>query len=329
MAQPSTRTRPYAPTAERLVDDLAARLAERLGCREVTDLERLSGGASRETYRFRADAQPLILQRRRDGDARDVMIEAEVLRRVRAAGVPVAEVVDVSSDPHLLGAPFLVLTALEGETIARRILRDDAFADARVSLVRQIGGVLATMHDVDVSDVGGLGEIDQLVSYRQLLATLGEPHPAFELGLRWLESNRPPARESGLVHGDFRLGNLLIGSHGLVAVLDWELTHRGEPLEDIGWLCVKAWRFGGPGRVAGLGGIDELIEGYREVSGRRPDADEIHWWEVLGTVKWGIMCIVQAAAHLGGAVRSHELAAIGRRVCENEHDMFLALEGRW
>jgi len=131
------------------------------------------------------------------------------------------------------------------------------------------------------------------------------------------------------VHGDFRLGNLMIGADGLRAVLDWELAHLGDPMEDLGWLCVKAWRFGSPKPVAGVGDYRELIDAYAAESGLDVDPDVVHWWEVLGTLKWGIMCIMQAQSHLSGAARSHELAAIGRRVCENEHDLFLALEGRW
>jgi aminoglycoside phosphotransferase (APT) family kinase protein len=121
----------------------------------------------------------------------------------------------------------------------------------------------------------------------------------------------------------------MVGPDGLRAVLDWELAHIGDPLEDLGWLCVKAWRFGSQRPVAGVGDYADLFGAYERESGAPVDADAVRWWEVLGTLKWGIMCIVQAEAHLDGSTRSHELAAIGRRVCENEYDLFLALEGRW
>jgi aminoglycoside phosphotransferase (APT) family kinase protein len=112
-------------------------------------------------------------------------------------------------------------------------------------------------------------------------------------------------------------------------VIDWELAHLGDPMEDLGWLCVKAWRFGQRPPVAGLGEYADLFAAYTAASGAEVDADVVRWWEVLGTWKWAIMCVLQAGVHLSGAARSHELAAIGRRVCENEHDLFLALEGRW
>lgn len=308
---------------------LAESLAEVLGASTVTDVARLSGGASRETFRFIADGRPLILQRQRGGDVRDMGVEASVLRAVHEAGVPTAEVIASSTDPSAVGAAYMVLSAVEGETIARKILRDDEFAAAREVLPRQLGHALAQLHEVPVERVPGLAPQDQLRMYRTVLDASGQAHPAFELAFRWLHDHQPEPGPLAVVHGDFRLGNLMIGSDGLRAVLDWELAHLGDPMEDLGWLCVKAWRFGSPLPVAGVGRYRQLFDAYAEASGREVDPDVVLWWEVLGTLKWGIMCIGQAQAHLGGAVRSHELAAIGRRVCENEHDLFLALEGRW
>ncbi|MFZ9628631.1 MAG: phosphotransferase family protein [Ilumatobacteraceae bacterium] len=309
--------------------DLAEALRRRLGCAAVTDVVRLSGGASRETFRFVADGRPCVLQRQRAGDERDMAVEAAVLRAAHAAGVPVAAVIDADNRPTDLGTAFIVTEAIEGETIARRILRDDGFADARTRLVGELGRALALLHATDVDAVAGLAAVDQLVQFRQLFDSLSVPHPAFELAFRWLDQHRPAATGTTLVHGDFRLGNVIVGPDGLRAVLDWELAHVGDPMEDLGWLCVRAWRFGGRGEVAGLGSVDDLAAAYRAAGGRSVDPDAVHWWQVLGTLKWGIMCIVQAQVHLSGAARSHELAAIGRRVCENEHDLFLALEGRW
>ena len=217
------------------------------------------------------------------------------------------------------------MTEVPGETIARRILRDERFAAARVALPAQLGQALAALHALDPMSVPGLEASDQVARYREVLDTVGEPHPAFELGFRWLEAHQPPPGASAVVHGDFRLGNLIVDETGLAAVVDWELAHVGDPMEDVGWLCVKSWRFGSPLPVAGVGTYDELFASYAAASGRPVDAAVVRWWEVLGTLKWGIMCIMQASAHLTGTVRSHELAAIGRRVCENEHDLLLLL----
>ena len=304
-------------------------LAEVLAVGEITEVVRLSGGASRDTFRFVADARPLILQRQRSGDVRDMGIEAQVVRAVGLAGAPVAKLVASSSDPSALGSAFMVLTAVEGETIARKILRDEKFARARDVLPAQLGAALAQVHAVATEELTALPMLDQVTQYRDVLDQLAQPHPTFELVFRWLEANRPAQRTPVLVHGDFRLGNVIVGEEGLRAVLDWELAHLGDPMEDLGWLCVKAWRFGSPLPVAGVGTYDQLFASYEAAGGGAVDPDVVRWWEVLGTLKWGIMCIGQANTHLSGAARSHELAAIGRRVCENEYDLFLALEGRW
>src|SRR5262245_4527029 len=247
--------------------DLAQRLAGVLGARAVEDLRQLSGGASRETWSFAAvdgagDRRSLILQRQRPGSERDITVEASVVRAAGAAGVPVAGVVAASADPDVLGAPFMVVTAVDGETIARRILRDDQYAAARVALPSQLGRALATLHTVDPSTVGGLEAPDQVAQYREVLDTVAQPHPAFELGFRWLAAPRPPPGPAAVVHGDFRLGNLIVDGSGLAAVVDWELAHVGDPMEDLGWLCVKAWRFGSPQPVAGVGSYEELFAAY-------------------------------------------------------------------
>ncbi|HEY4332808.1 MAG TPA: phosphotransferase family protein [Ilumatobacteraceae bacterium] len=314
-------------------DDLRRALAEVLSATDITGLRHLSGGASRETWSFDADGRPLILQRQRRGDTRNMATEASILRAARAAGVPVAALiadsVEAPGESNPLGAGFIVLERVSGETIARKILRDEAFAHARERLTRDCAVALARLHAIPVADVPTLQSSDQLQQYREIFDSIGRPHPSFELVFHWLDAHRPQTARRGVVHGDFRLGNLMVDEDGLAAVLDWELAHIGDPMEDLGWLCSKAWRFGQPQPVAGVGSYDELFVAYAAESGVAVDPDTVHWWEVLGTLKWGIICIMQAEAHLSGASRSHELAAIGRRTCETEHDLFLALDGRW
>ena len=309
--------------------ELNTALRDVVGASAITELRRLSGGASRETWQFTADGRPLILQRQRSGDVRDMGVEVAAVRAARAGGVPVADVVAASTDASQLGAAYMVLSHVAGETIARKILRDPEFAPARAKLTHDCAVALARLHAIDPAAVPNLVATDQVQQYRLTLDATADAHPAFELAFRWLDDHRPPPQPSRVLHGDFRLGNLMIGHDGLAAVLDWELAHIGDPLEDLSWLCVKAWRFGSSKPVAGVGEYEELLDAYATESGMRLDPDALRWWEVLGTLKWGIMCIMQTEAHLTGIARSHELAAIGRRVCENEHDLFLALEGRW
>jgi len=221
-----------------------------------------------------------------------------------------------------------------GETIPRKILRDDAFAAARPRLAAQCGEIAARIHAIDTAALPSLPVQTaawQVEQYRQVLDTFDEPHPAFELGLRWLAERVPaPAAEPCLVHGDFRNGNFIVGPDGLRAVLDWELSHLGDPIEDLGWLCVKSWRFGVADRlVGGFGDLPDLCAAYASASGRVVDEAALRWWVALGTLKWGVICIGQAFTHLTGVVRSVELATLGRRVAETEWDLLDILDGGW
>lgn len=302
---------------------------------EVADLRRLSGGASRETWSFDARRpsgrrEPLILRRDPPGGPKAGMrLEAELLRAAEAAGVPVPRLLASDDDPDILGSPFIVMERVEGETIPRRILRDDTFEAARPLLAGQCGRILAAIHRIPVGDIPGLAELDPVEEWRARLDALGEPHPAFELGLRWLDEHRPAPRPVAVVHGDFRNGNLIVGPDGIRSVLDWELAHAGDPVEDLGWLCVRAWRFGVDRPVGGFGQYEQLLEAYEDASGQTVDRDALRWWEVMGTLKWGVICIMQAWTHTAGFVRSVELAAVGRRVCENEFDLLNLLPPPW
>lgn len=307
-------------------DDIAAALASILGA-DVTELQRLTGGASRETWSFRADGERRILQRERSGAIRSgaMPAEAALIQAADAAGVPVARVLASGTGDDELETGYLIAEFVDGETIARKILRDDEYAGARASFAADCGRALAAIHAIDPATVPTLERVDQVTQYRQVLDTFGDPIPAFELAFAWLDDNRPDGTGEAVVHGDFRLGNLMVGPDGLRAVVDWELAHLGDPMEDLGWLCVRAWRFRGPHPVGGIGTYDDLFAAYGEAAGVDVDPDVVRWWEVLGTLKWGVMCIMQARAHLDGHSRSVELAAIGRRVCENEHDLLLLL----
>ncbi len=310
--------------------NLATRLAAVLStcgaAAEIGDLVRLSGGASRQTWRFTARiqgvARTLVLRRDPPGAPRSgVHLEGALLTAAARHRVPVPEVVAASDDPALLGSPFVIMAYVEGETIPRRILRDEQLAGARAALTGQCARAVAAIHRIPPEEVPGLPEGDPLEAVGTLLWRGAQPHPAFELALRWLAEHRPAPSGRVVVHGDFRNGNLIVGPDGLRAVLDWELAHVGDPLEDLGWLCVKAWRFGAPKAVGGFGTVAELVAAYQAAAGRTIDGDALHWWEVLGTLRWGVICIVQALTHTTGAVPSVELAAVGRRVCEVEWDL--------
>ena len=291
---------------------------------DVEDLKRLSGGASRETWSFRAGGRELILRRDppgRPGVRGAMRREADAMRACAKAGLLVPEVLVDDPDGSTLGTAGLVMGCVPGETLARRILRDDEFAGARTKLVEQLGTFLAGLHAVDPADVPGLDEVDELERYWQSYEAVPDRSPTYEKAQEWLVANRPARTATTIVHGDLRMGNVIVDASGLAAVIDWELVHVGDPVEDLAWLCVKAWRFGMPLEVGGVGTVDQLIAAYEAAGGQAVDRDAFHWWLVQKTLQWGIGCMGQAWVHLSGVVRSHELAAIGRRVAEQEWDL--------
>jgi aminoglycoside phosphotransferase (APT) family kinase protein len=311
---------------------LARALRSSLGPVTIGGLTRLSGGASRQTWAFdalAADGSRAELVLRRDPPGRPsepgaMGREARAITAARAAGLAAPEVVVWTDGPDLWGSAGLVMRRVAGETIARRILRDDTYRQARGALVGQLGEFAAGLHALDVPD--DYPAPDPVPELRAMLGTFEQASPTFELALRTLEADPPASRGPAIVHGDLRLGNLIVGPQALRAVIDWEVVHAGNPAEDLGWLCVKAWRFGVDAPVAGLGTREDLLAAYRAAGGADISLDELRWWEILGTLRWGAICMMQAQAHLSGAHRSVELAAIGRRACEQEWDLLLLLE---
>jgi len=219
---------------------------------------------------------------------------------------------------------------LEGETIAPKILRSEALANARERLATQCGDALARIHRLDLSDLPDLPVsfgIDQIDQYEEIYRSFDTPKPVFELAISWLRAHEPAPLKRVLVHGDFRLGNFMVDSDGLVGVLDWELAHIGDPREDLAWICINSWRFGhAHKRVGGFGDLSELLDVYAGESGIEIDAKDIDWWELLGSFKWGVICMIMYEAFRSGSDPSVERAAIGRRVSETEIDIINLLE---
>jgi aminoglycoside phosphotransferase (APT) family kinase protein len=299
--------------------------------------KRLSGGASQETWALTGGGHDAILRRAPGGTSQarssaaiGLRAEASLIQAAQAARVPVPDVLYVLGDEDGLGDGFL-MSRVQGETIARPILRNEEFAKARSQLAEQCGTALAAIHSISLDGLpdslphsDGLAQIAQ---YEEIYRGFDAPRPVFELALQWLKANAPAPLEHVLVHGDFRLGNLMIDENGLVAVLDWELAHLGDPREDLAWLCVNSWRFGQTqNRVGGFGQLEDLLSAYNRVTGRDITAADVDWWELLGTLKWGIMCMIMYEAFRSGADPSVERAAIGRRVSETEIDLINLLE---
>ncbi len=325
--------------------ELAARLtclapALASGGQGIANLQRLTGGASLQTWAFDVvglnGTRPLIL-RRRQAVAETVFetslplrIEAQLLRGADTAGVPVAKVVrDCPVEDGLDEA--LVLERVEGETLGRRIVTSPDFSAAREVLGRQCGEALARVHAMPLNTLPTLERLDAaatLARYEDIHRRSGAVRPVIEAALRHLAASLPAPVPSRLIHGDFRNGNLIVdGRSGLCAVLDWELTHLGDPAEDFGWLCVNSWRFGATEKpVGGFATLEALVAGYRAEGGEPPAQERIRFWMMMGSLRWSVIADMMYRAFAAGEHRSLERAVIGRRVSECEVDLLTLME---
>jgi aminoglycoside phosphotransferase (APT) family kinase protein len=257
--------------------------------------------------------------------------EAKLMQLAFGAGLPSPRVLHVLTTEDNLGTGF-IMQRVDGETIARKILREEEFADARPRIAHQLGRVLAGIHslpDTQLPELRRMTAAKELDEFERDYRSLNWPKPVFELALRWLRDNDPGvSTEVTLVHGDFRNGNLVIDRDGVRAVLDWELAHLGDPMEDLGWVCVNSWRFGEIDKpVGGFGSREELFAGY-EAAGRRVYPARVSFWEVMGTLRWGLMCGGMMQRFRLGPDHSMERAMIGRRASETEIDLLRLLASR-
>ena len=296
-------------------------LSERLGS-DVVDLRQLAGGASKEAWAVKlGNGRELLVRRAGVGvihrDTLTLEQEFKVLEAAVAAGVraprPVAYLGNID------GREAFAMELVEGETIGRRLVRDPPAA-----LPLEMAVQLAKIHTIEPPEFLPRG--DSLTRFYDELDSVGEPHPAIEYGLAWVRERLASSREPTFVHGDFRLGNLAVTDH-LVAVLDWEFAHVGDPVEDVAWPIVRAWRFGADGRrLGGVGEVEPYLERYSELTGRDITEDELLVWEVFGNVKWATGCLTQSRRHLNGQDRSVEYAVLGRMAAEMEYELLDLIE---
>jgi aminoglycoside phosphotransferase (APT) family kinase protein len=313
-----------------------ARLDPRV--QEVANLTRLSAGATNETWSLDAvrDAgvEPLILRRSAVGRGPGVLslqAEARVLTAVHACDVPVPAIRYVLAPEDGLGEGFL-MERIAGATLPGKILRDPALASVRPQLASQLGSIAAAIQAVQLSRLPELPLLDaqrQLQHLHSQYAEQETARPVFDLAFRWLREHLPPAVAPVLVHGDYRHGNLIIGAQGVHAVLDWELAHVGDPAEDLAWMCIPPWRFGELDKpVGGLGMREELLAAHERASGRAIEKARLEWWNVLGSLRWGIMCADMPKWMRSGRDKSVERATISRRASESELDLLRLLAPR-
>jgi len=305
-----------------------------LGLGPVSGLRRLSGGASQETWAFRAGDRELILRRKPEGvlgsgNAIGLDKEAALIQAAGKQGAPVPPIVHVCTPDEGVGEAY-VMGKVEGETLGRRIVRDETFAVVRPKLARQCGEVLAHIHATPLEGLPELVVSDaksELEKYEAIYRGVGAKRPIFEAAFRWLKDRAPVMEQPVLLHGDFRNGNIMFRPEiGVAAVLDWELAHLGDPAEDMGWICTASWRFGGSKPVGGFGDYEELLAGYEAAGGKPIPLERVLYWQTLGSLKWGVMCLIMYQTYASGADPSVERAMIGRRTSETEIDLISLLE---
>jgi aminoglycoside phosphotransferase (APT) family kinase protein len=311
-------------------------LAHITGCKGLLEVDRLSGGASQETYRLvvktSGGQQRLALRRTPGGEYAEITpqhpgldVEALLMQSALAVGVPEPEVYYVLQREDELGDGFL-MEWLDGEALGARIVRSPEFEAIRPKLAYECGRVLAKIHSIDL-DATGLRErlweippaefVEQTWERYRLLDT---PQPMIDYAARWLMDNLPEQHETALVHNDFRNGNFLLSPDGIVAVLDWEVAHVGDPMRDLGWMCTNSWRFGASDPVGGFGQYEDMFKGYEDESGKAVDPDHVKFWEVFGSFWWSVGCLGMAEHYRSGPDQTVERPAIGRRTSECQVD---------
>jgi aminoglycoside phosphotransferase (APT) family kinase protein len=327
-----------APSTQRLEAALQAALRQPVA---VVQLRRLTAGATKQTWLLDVNVhgvpQQLVLQtlppgklQSSDGATQRTLNpeqDAQITQLARAHGVPAPALVLRLDGSQGLGQGQ-VTRFVAGETLAPKILRDARYASARQQLTQQCAQALACTHGIPANMASFLPTKDAALQWqdnRSQVDASGLRHPALEWGLRWVEErladHENPAPSP--VHGDFRLGNFIVNQDGLAAVIDWELAHLGDPIQDLAWLCLRTWRFGGPGEVAGIGRRAELFTHYEQAGGQAVDKARVFFWEMACQVRWAVMCLGMGQGLPGADPRSVSLEhrLIGRRMEEPLWDM--------
>jgi len=326
-------------------DRLSIAVARHIGSPgTVHDLQRLTGGANKTTWSFDAIVdgarQPFILQlasTRVIDESNPVAAasphltaeeDARLMIAAVKANVPAPRVRAILEPADGLGAGY-VTERVAGETLATRILREERYASARASMATQCGTILAAIHRIPLSEVPFLKLLEpaEHVAVQRMIADYhGFRLPALELGLRWATEHAPKKVRRTVVHGDFRAGNFIVGEDGIRCVLDWEIGQSGDPMQDLGWVCVKTWRFGGKKPVGGFGTREDLFAAYEKAGGYSVDPGHVRFWEAHGSVKWAIGCL--SLGTRGVEENGIERCAIGRRIEEPLWDFLNLIEGR-
>ena len=302
----------------------------------IKSLQRLSGGSSNESWKVtittKENDQDLVFRRTPDGNTKDeesnnfvgVINEANIMDLAFKFDVPVPKILKVIDNKDI-GKGFF-MEFIDGETLGNRIVNSESFDATRPKLASKCGEIIAKIHSIPFSSIDNIRTSDayeEIIRYEESYRNHGQQIPVFEYALSWLKDNIPKEIPLKLVHGDFRNGNLIISKKDYVsAVLDWEIFHIGDPYEDLSWICVNSWRFNKIDLpVGGFGHREDMYKSYEKESGEKIDRNRAKFWEILGTLKWGIMCLNMIEIYRSGYDKSIDRASIGRRSSETEIDL--------
>ncbi|WP_168454371.1 phosphotransferase family protein [Sphingopyxis microcysteis] len=297
---------------------------------ELAGLVRLSGGANMESWAFEWAGGAYVLRR---APSADYMAgrpyghadEAALVIAAHAAGVKAPEVVGVLSEGDGMGTGY-VMRRVIAEVSPAKIL-----ANPPPSLLADLGRELARIHAIPAETIpAAIPLMDTAAALAELkarFADYGGDRPVIALAIKWCEDHLPPPADPVLVHGDYRMGNVMVDADGLAVVLDWELAHRGDAHEDLAFGCMTVWRFGRIDQAAfGVGSLDDYFAAYEAAGGARVDRNRFHFWLVYRTLWWALGCLQMGQAWRSGADPTVERVVVGRRTAEQELDLLLLLE---
>lgn len=321
-------TSPAHGHIEALIGGLTTALA-RIGLPAPAGLERLSGGANMESWRFIAGDAVCVLRRAPSlemmaGRPMDHAAEAALIRAAKAAGVMAPQVLVELEPGDGIGSGY-VMRSISGSPDPNVFLAE---ADPALG-IRDIARELVATHSIDPTGlpVPVMDTAQALGELRSRFLSYGGDRPILALALRWLEANIPPPATLSLVHGDFRLGNLMFEHGRLTGVLDWELAHLGDWHEDLAFGCMTVWRFSRPDRPGyGLTTVAELAQAYEDAGGERFDPERFRFWTIYRTFWWALGCLQMGGFWRAGHDRSVERVVVARRTAEQELDLLLLLE---
>ena len=295
---------------DRLLAYLVTRMPDARGL-SVANIARIPGGASRETWSFdarwsqggetversfivRRDPTASLLESNND-------LEFDLYTALKGSDVPVPDVHWIERDGAALERPFFIMSRLPGATDARTLVTSPEYAGVRPAIARQKAEILARIHQIDIDRVPSLERPPSAAASamhevekweRTMRQDTLEPQPVLELAFHWLKRRLPPPPDRlVLVHGDYRTGNFLYNQTGITGILDWEMAHAGDPIEDLGWLVIKSWRWAGDNRVGGLCPREEFVRFYEDAGGVKVDPAALKFWEVFSNVKFAIIFI--------------------------------------